>query len=232
MTSRTEILTGSCEVESRWRRRRATKRGGCTCIARSAAMTATATKRTRRRKVSRGSRFVSNTATATIGPNSPIAPTDRIGRPEFRLQHTRVAQDRQQGPERRRRQAQRHDDAVEHETRSSGARARRPTRATKGDPPGSNGAWPRCPGASSPGRAPCRPGTSGYVSPKSDSAVTMLFGLPKLSTKGPSMMPSRISNHDLGYGQESPQPLGDDRRQHRRHADEDQRRNGACDHAP
>ena len=50
-------------------------------MASSAAMTATATKRTRSRKVSRGSRFVSNTATATIGPNSPMAPTDRTDGP-------------------------------------------------------------------------------------------------------------------------------------------------------
>ena len=59
----------------------AMKRGGWTCVARSAAITATATKRARRRKVNLASRLVSSTATATIGPNSPMAPTDKIEGP-------------------------------------------------------------------------------------------------------------------------------------------------------
>ncbi len=161
-------------------------------------MTATATKRTRSRKVSRGSRFVSSTATATIGPNSPMAPTDRTDGPNF-VCSTPAS----------RRIGSRVPSAVvvRHSATTTWSRTRpvewstSPTpNARRSETPQDPTARPRCPrrivviSSSVPAR------NIRYVSPKSDSAETMAFGFTKLSTKGPSMMPSRISITTSGTG--------------------------------
>ena len=106
---------GSWAVESMCLRSRATQRGGCTRKARTAAAAAMATKRKRRRKVTLGSRLVRRTATATMGPNSPVAPTARITGPSEVSQDAVVAQDGQQGPERRRGETHADHDRVEHQ---------------------------------------------------------------------------------------------------------------------
>ena len=168
------------------------------------------------------SRLVSSTATATIGPNSPIAPTDRMVGPNDVLQHAGVTQDREQGAERRRREAQPDNDGVEDEPGGvqDAADAQAEHERTE---PGRGGPlkWPsRMRGQV---ELECRPGTSGRSGRGPTGAVTMVLGCVRASTKGPMMMPRMIWMTTSGTGTNRREQVGEDRRQHRREADEQQR---------
>lgn len=74
ITARTEIRTGSCELELRCLLNRATTRGGVGRAASSAATTARTMNATRSSEVRTGLSLVSRRAIATMGPNSPTEP--------------------------------------------------------------------------------------------------------------------------------------------------------------
>ena len=145
-------------------------------------------------------------------------------RPQFRLQDTRVAQDRQEGPERRRRKAQRHDDVSRGRDRWRGARAPRPARRAARLP--RIRPRPGCPRRIVVNRAPCPPGTSGR-SARSRTARRRWCSVHQIQHKGPQHDAEQDLDHDLGHRHEAPEPLGNDRREHRGDRDEDQRRDGA-----
>ena len=174
------MRTGSWAVEWRCRRMRATKRGGCTCIASIAAMTATATKRTRRKTVSPTSRFVSRTATATMGPNSPTAPTDRMvgpiavrSTPASRRIGSNVVSAvvvRQSAT------------TIESRTRPVACSATPTPRARITEAPQEPAASPRCPLRMTARSSSVPARNIRKVRPKSDSAVTIVSGCASAST--------------------------------------------------
>ena len=164
-------------------------------------MTATATKSDEEKEGQPGSRFVSTTATATIGTELADGPDGQDGRPEWRLQHAGVAQDRQQGAERRRRQAQRRR-----------RRGRERARCRAGQPDAQRDDERRPPGPSGPSQVPSRilarsssvPARNiRYVRPKSDSAVTMVLGCVNVEHKGPDDDAEDDLDDDLGYRDEA-----------------------------
>ncbi len=72
--NRRDTRTGSWALDSRWRLRMDTTRGGWVRAASSTVITATATKANSSNDVRTGSFLVSRRATATMGPNSPTVP--------------------------------------------------------------------------------------------------------------------------------------------------------------
>ena len=224
MTRRTEILTGSCAVEWRWRRIRAMKRGGWTCIARSAAITATATNTARRRKVIRGSRLVSRMATATMGPNSPMAPTDRIDGPTG-VRSTPAS--RKMGSSVPRAVVVRHRaTTTESSTRPVACRKTpTPKRQQQRGPPRSRGT-PQVPLAH--GRQVELGAGQEHEVGQAEIGQRRHDGVRvgEVQHEGPDQDPEEDLDHDLGHGDEAPQPFRDDRRQDRRQPDEDQGGNG------
>ena len=78
MTRGTEIRTGSWAVESRCVAQQRNEAGRVHPQGQERGHGGDHDEEARRRKVTRGSRLVKRTATATMGPNSPIDPTARI----------------------------------------------------------------------------------------------------------------------------------------------------------
>lgn len=81
ITARTDIRTGSCELEFRCLLSSAMSRGGVGRAARRAATTASTTNRASSAAVRPGLSLVSSSAIATIGPNSPTEPIARTKAP-------------------------------------------------------------------------------------------------------------------------------------------------------
>ena len=225
MTRRTQILTGSCAVEFRCRRISATKRGGRTCVARSAATTATATKDTSRRNVRLGIAVREQHGNGHDRSELADRPDGQHGRSQRHTQDPAVAQDRQQRAQGSGRETQRDDDRVEDETRPVKQRTERRAQRRLTPP-------------TSPGRAPDVPlPHDGEVQlgageehqegqPEVGQRRHDAVGVSHIEHKGPEGDPEEDLDHDFGDRKISPGPLGDDRREDRGNADQDERRDG------
>ena len=202
---------------------RAMKRGGCTCVARRAATTATATKRARRRKVSRGSRFVSSTATATIGPNSPMAPTDKTEGPTGVCS---TPASRRIGRSVPSAVVVRQRATTTWSSTSPVARRTTPTAsASTRDVPHEPTALPRWPWRMI-GEVELGAGQEHQIGqPEIGQRRHDVVRVGQVEHIGTEQDPEDDLDHDLGYGDEPARPFGDDRRKDRRQPDEDQRGN-------
>ena len=145
------------------------------------------------------------------------------GGPDRRVQHLGVVQDGQERAERRRGQAEGHDDVVEHQPR---------------------GAEDDSDGQREHQRRPPRAHRSPEVALAHDGEIELgagqehQIGQPEIRQRrheavrvgqvehvGAEQDPEDDLDHDLGYGDEPARPFGDDRRKDRRQPDEDQRGN-------
>ena len=202
----------------------ATSRGGCTCVATSAASTAIATKAARRRTVRLASRLVSSSATASTGPNSPTAPTDRMVGPKEVLS-TPVS--RRTGSRVPRAVVVRHNPTTTVSRTSPVALSIAPTASARtSDASQDDAARVMC---------PSRRRFRSRLGADQEHQV----GQPQVGQRGDNRARVRQCEHvgpdqdaeadlddDLGDGDDSAGCFRQDRSQHRRQGDEDQRRDG------
>ena len=172
--------------------------GGRTSVARRAATTAMATKSTSSTNVTRASRLVSSTATATIGPNSPIEPTDRIEGP---ILVWRTPESRRIGRSVPRAVVVRQSATTTESSTSPVPCNTAPTpSAMSTEAPHDPAARPRCPCRITDRSSSVPARNMRKVSPKSDIAEMMVLGCTRLRTKGPRAIPSRIWITTSGTG--------------------------------
>ena len=183
---------------------------------------------TSRTKVSRASRLVSSTATATMGPNSPMAPTDSIDGP-IAVRSTPAS--RRIGKSVPSAVVVRHSATTTESSTSPVPCSTAPTpSAMTTEAPHEPAARPRCPCRMTPRSNSVPARNMRKVRPKSDSAVTMVL-VREVEHEGAEGDPEQDLDHDFGNGTGTACPLGEKGREDSGESDKDKCGDRAVDHA-